>query len=204
MTATSGVRTSGVPTHLRIVLVLVASAAVTLASPASSSSLQPEQVNPHAAALAEFEARLQSYLQMRKGLERKLEPLSTTPSPAELTSRQASLAEAMRLSRRGARPGDLVPAGATEFIRQTVRQYLTRQTAPERDAVLKDVPDGTPVINARFPPQAAMPTTPPLLLRGLPPLPDNLQYRFYGTHVAIVDGDLDIIVDYVADALPPH
>jgi hypothetical protein len=182
----------------------VASAAVTLASAAPSSSLQPERVNPHAAALAELEARLESYVQMRKGLERKLAPLSTTPSPAELTSRQASLAEAMRLSRQGARPGDLVPTGATEFIRQTVRQYVTRQTAPEREAMLKDVPDGTPVINAGFPPQAAMPTTPPLLLRGLPPLPDNLQYRFYGTHVAIVDGDLDIIVDCVADALPPQ
>jgi hypothetical protein len=35
-------------------------------------------------------------------------------------------------------------------------------------------------------------------------LPDNLQYRFFGRLVAILDGDVQIIIDYVADALPPH
>jgi hypothetical protein len=45
---------------------------------------------------------------------------------------------------------------------------------------------------------------PPLLLLSLPALPDNLQYRFYGRHLVVLDGDALIIVDYVANVLPPH
>ena len=45
---------------------------------------------------------------------------------------------------------------------------------------------------------------PPLLLSRLPRLPDNLQYRFYGRHVVLLDGDLQIIVDYIPNVLPPH
>jgi len=61
-----------------------------------------------------------------------------------------------------------------------------------------------PVINKTYPADAALPTVPPLLLSELPRLPDNLQYRFFGRHVAILDGDVQIILDFVADALPPH
>ena len=45
---------------------------------------------------------------------------------------------------------------------------------------------------------------PPLLLRELPRLPDNLQYRFFGRHVVLLDGDTQLIVDYIANVLPPH
>jgi hypothetical protein len=38
----------------------------------------------------------------------------------------------------------------------------------------------------------------------LPGLPDNLQYRFYGRHLVILDGDLQIITDYVSNVLPPR
>ncbi len=43
---------------------------------------------------------------------------------------------------------------------------------------------------------------PPLLLSKLPQLPDNLQYRFFGRHLVILDGDTQIIIDYVANVLP--
>jgi hypothetical protein len=45
---------------------------------------------------------------------------------------------------------------------------------------------------------------PPLLLSTLPRLPDNLQYRFYGRHLVILDGDVQIIVDVIANVLPAH
>ena len=61
-----------------------------------------------------------------------------------------------------------------------------------------------PVINRTFPEDAALPTVPPLLLSKLPQLPDNLQYRFFGRHLVILDADTQIIIDYVANALPPH
>jgi hypothetical protein len=43
-----------------------------------------------------------------------------------------------------------------------------------------------------------------LLLNNLPRLPDNLQYRFMGRHVILMDGDTRLIVDYILNVLPPH
>jgi hypothetical protein len=43
---------------------------------------------------------------------------------------------------------------------------------------------------------------PPLLLASLPRLPDNLQYRFFGRHMVLLDGDTELVIDYVRNALP--
>jgi hypothetical protein len=67
------------------------------------------------------------------------------------------------------------------------------------------VPAGPPpAINKMYPAEAALPTVPPLLLKKLPRLPDNLQYRFYSRHMVILDGDVDIVVDEIANVLPPR
>ena len=38
----------------------------------------------------------------------------------------------------------------------------------------------------------------------LPALPDNLQYLFVGRHIVLLDGDTQLIVDYVDNVLPPR
>lgn len=162
-------------------------------------------VNPQAAALADFQQRLTRYLELREDLADKLKSLSTTPSAAELAARQESLAAALREVRKTAKPGDLIPPAVAELIRKAVAADLKRRTAVEKRGVLADVPGGPPpVINRTYPAQAALATVPPLLLNTLPRLPDNLQYRFYDRHIVILDGDVEIIVDYIGNALPPH
>lgn len=162
-------------------------------------------VNPQAAALADFQQRLTRYLELREDLADKLKPLSTTTSAAELAARQESLAAALREVRKTAKPGDLIPPAVAELIRKAVAADLKRRTAVEKRSALAEVPDGPPpVINKTYPAQAPLATVPPLLLNDLPRLPDNLQYRFYDRHIIILDGDVEIIVDYIGNALPPH
>jgi hypothetical protein len=88
----------------------------------------------------------------------------------------------------------------------TIVQNDFRQRPVEaRKAAFEEVPtNAVPVINRTYPAQAALPTVPPLLLAKLPTLPDNLQYRFLARHLVILDGDTQIIIDYVANALPPR
>jgi hypothetical protein len=45
---------------------------------------------------------------------------------------------------------------------------------------------------------------PPLLLAKLPKLPENLQYRFAGRDVVLIDADVEVVADYIAGVLPPH
>ena len=182
---------------LAIVVTLVA-----LAVSASGAAQPAPGLNE---GLKEFQRQLDLYLKLREELSRKLKPLSLTPSADELSARQTALANAISSARQGAKHGNLVnPAVAAHITRIVTADFRRRNPAAE-NAALKEVPRAPrPVINKAYPADAALPTVPPLLLADLPRLPDNLQYRFFGRHIAILDGDVQIIIDYVADALPAH
>jgi hypothetical protein len=162
-------------------------------------------VNPQAAAVADFQKRLQGYVDLRAELSKKLRPLSPTADSAELTARQDTLAAAIREARKGAKPGDMVPTRVAGQIRNTVASDFRRRSPETKRAVLEEVPDNTaPAVNKTMPDNAALATVPPLLLNNLPRLPDNLQYRFLGRHVLLIDGDTRLIIDYILNALPQH
>ncbi len=181
-------------------------AAVLMAAPAVARQAPPRQrVNTQAAALQEFQQRLDAYLTLRAALIGALRPLTETPNAAELAARQSALAAALKKARATARPGDLVPAAVATQIAAIIRDDFARRTAADERATFSEVPHAPPpAINQTYPADAALPTVPPLLLRNLPRLPDNLQYRFYGRHVLILDGDAQIVLDYMTNVLPPH
>lgn len=80
---------------------------------------------------------------------------------------------------------------------------MKRRSPAAKQAAMLEVPEGPlPGINKNYPDRAALPTVPPLLLGNLPRLPDNLQYRFFGQHLVILDGDTEIVVDYVPNGVP--
>jgi len=170
---------------------------------AAASASQP--TSEEADALKELKKRLDGYLQLRSDLTHKLKPLSPTADAAELTARQESLASALRIARKTARKGDLIPAAAAARIRTIVAEDLKSRPPEARRAAFSEVPSGVVVaVNKIYPAQAALPTVPPLLLNKLPILPDNLQYRFVGRDVVLLDGDTQLIVDYIDSVLPPH
>jgi hypothetical protein len=156
------------------------------------------------AALKDFQARLDGYIKLRETLAKRLKPLSPTASAADLTARQESLAAAIREAREHAKPGDLLTPPVARYIRSLVTADLRQRGAAEKKGAFEEVPAGAaPVINKAFPAIAALPTVPPLLLNAMPKLPDNLQYRFYDRHIVLLDGDTELIGDYILNALPP-
>lgn len=167
------------------------------------ASAPPSNVNPQTAAMVDFQQRLDAYLQLRTDLSKKLKPLDSTADAGELATRQEALAKALQQHRKMAKQGDLVPAPVAEMIRATVTNDFRKRAADVRQALFAEIPKGrTPTINRFYPSDDAMPTVPPLILNELPPLPDNLQYRFFDRHVVILDGDTQIIIDYVVNVLP--
>jgi len=155
------------------------------------------------AALSEFAERLKAYLKLRDDLEHELEPLAPVPSSSQLQAPRKALVAAIRNARARARPGDLIPASVQELIRQAVHADWARRNPVDKRAALVEVPEGPlPGINRDYPHHAAFATIPPLLLANLPRLPDNLQYRFFGRHMVVLDADAEIIIDYVRNTLP--
>jgi hypothetical protein len=185
---------------------IVTGAALTIpvaARPPLSRTAQTAAGQP--AAIQEFQRRLQIYLDLREAVSQKLKPLAPTPSAADLAARQNALAAAIRAARAGARPGDAIPPAVAALIARSIAEDFTRRTPAEERAAFTEVPNaGQPAINGTYPADAALPPIPPLLLLNLPRLPDSLQYRFYGRHLLLLDSDVQIVVDYVANVLPPH
>jgi hypothetical protein len=194
-----------VQTSVRRALVTLLLAEIALAGASAAPLPQKEAVDPQATALYEFQQRLNAYLHLREEFSKKLEPLSLTPSAAELTARQDAVATALKTARQTAKQGDLIPpAVAAQITNSCVEDFHFRNPQAKR-ATLQEVPRAPrPAINRTFPEDEGLPTVPPLLLSKLPQLPDNLQYRFYGRHIVILDGDTQIIIDYVPNVLPPH
>ena len=168
-------------------------------------SIDAQQPAADTVALQAFQQRLNTYLQLRRELANRMDPLKPTASASELAARQEALAKGLRAARAGARPGDLVPEPVARQIAAAILADFRRRTAAAEKAAFSEVPNAPrPLVNQTYPPDAALPTVPPLLLMNLPPLPDNLQYRFYGRHLLLLDGDVQIIADYIANVLPPY
>lgn len=181
------------------IVVIACTAGVTNAQ----STATPPKDDVQGAALQEFQKRLNGYVELRTRLAHDLRPLKPTASASELAARQESLAAAIRQTRKNARVGDLIPTAVADVLRRTIQSDFKSRSAETQRAAVSEVTDGImPVINRPFPARAALPTVPPLLLAKLPRLPDNLQYRFLDRHVVILDGDTELIIDYVPNVLP--
>jgi hypothetical protein len=189
----------------------VCAAAVTVAwglcvGPMTAQPQTPaSQLDAQATALKEFQKRLKAYVDLRADLAKDLEPLSPTANASDLAARQESLAAALRQARKTAKQGDLIPTGVAGQLRSIVQTDFKHRAPDARQAAFSEVAaSGTPIINRVYPAKAALPTVPPLLLGKLPMLPDNLQYRFIDRHLVILDGDTQLIIDYVSNVLPLH
>ena len=204
--------TAHIPSLARMMtlLALVTSAAAVHAQTRADQGAATRQAatpnaNRQATALAEFQSRLQGYIDLRAKLAGKLKPLSPTAESAELAARQDTLAAALRDARKTAKPGDMIPTLVADQIRKTVAEDFRHRNPDTKRAVFTEVPEGVrPVVNKKMPDTEALATVPPLLLNSLPRLPDNLQYRFMGRHIVLLDGDTRIIIDYILNGLPPH
>jgi hypothetical protein len=60
----------------------------------------------------------------------------------------------------------------------------------------------TLVLNERYPPSIPLSTMPPQVLAPLPKLHGELEYRFIGLRLILVDTEADIILDFTDDVLP--
>jgi hypothetical protein len=58
------------------------------------------------------------------------------------------------------------------------------------------------VVNGRYPDTIPLSTVPSQVLKQLPPLPEELEYRFIEDKLILLDAHAHIIVDYLTGAVP--
>ena len=146
-----------------------------------------------------FANAIGGYLEIRK------EAASSLSMPSsDVMTMAVRLAEAIRSRRPSARPGDLF-GPAARSIRETIARELA---GPQGRAILSAINEsntyGVKVrVNHRYPPGLPRATMPGQLVTRLPDLPEELEYRFFGRSLLLVDDGSQLVVDLLPDVLPP-
>lgn len=188
---------------------LIAAAAVTSLTPLRSrpagqeTTGQNSRVNPHAAAIAAFQQRVEDYLLLHRKVADELPPIEKSSAPEKITARERALGAAIARARAGAEPGDIFGAELKDFFVRAIRSNWERRSREERTAILRDLPR-IPVlqVNDTYPESQPLATFPPAMLRELPRLPDGLDYRLYGDHLIIRDAKANLVIDLLPNVLP--
>jgi hypothetical protein len=171
---------------------------------AKKTSTDP-QVNTHAAALADFKARVEAYADLHKRLAKGEAKPQETAEPAKIAATKKALAAKMQAARGDAKQGDIFTPAVRPVFRTLLAPELKGEDGRDAKAVLKDdapPPGSVPFkVNAQYPENQPLPTVPANLLLSLPPLPAPLEYRIVGQHLLILDTATDLVVDYMLNAI---
>ena len=168
-------------------------------------SLWGAQHPPVSSAIADFQSRVADYLKVRKGAASAVAGLKSTDSPGKLQGHERDLAIAIRAARSSAAPGDLFTSAVAAEFRRIIHAALTSPGAERvkkgvRDTQLSHLPSIK--VNDTYPKDQPVQSMPPTLLKHLPELPKELEYRVVGRTLILRDIEANLIVDYISEALP--
>ena len=183
---------------------LVAALAAAMATAAAMRPAAPQQTaNPDAAIVADFQKRVKAYVDLRATLNETLPTLTETSPPEDVEQHQRALQRLIARARAGAKRGDI--------FTQPIRAYFRRQLArvfdgPEGRAARRLLMDENPrttriQVNSRYPNGVVLSTMPPQVLLLLPPLPRQLEYRFVGEDLLLLDLQSAMVVDFIDEAI---
>ena len=149
--------------------------------------------------IADFSTRVQSYFELRSRLQEGLPPFRVTDDVAEIKRVQRALARKIQAARHGAHEGDIFsPAISAEF-----KDVLALEMNARTWAVIMDDNPGefSHEINGIYPEGKPLSTVPGTILAALPALPDDVEYRFLGRHLILLDIRANVILDRIPYAI---
>jgi hypothetical protein len=148
----------------------------------------------------DFSARVRAYFELRSALETGLPALTVTDDPSAIRRAERALAKRIRVARAEAKQGDLfTPSISVEFR----KALLLEMDANTWAAIMDDNPGEFPAqINGTYPKGKPLSTMPPNILAVLPRLPGDIEYRFVGRHLILLDTRAKVILDRIPFAIP--
>lgn len=174
-----------------------------------TSKTSPELVHQQSSLVAadsgtvsDFDRRVKDFIQLRDTIDRDLAKLPDKATPTQVDRHQRDLAAAVARARGQAKQGDVFIPSMQTYIRGVVKRVLN---GPEGARIKASLMDENPMqvkvdVNGRYPDTIPMSTMPPDILAALPPLGEDLEYRFVGTRLVLLDVQSHLIIDFVTNA----
>ncbi|MEO8522897.1 MAG: hypothetical protein ABI603_16130 [Acidobacteriota bacterium] len=154
--------------------------------------------------LADFDARVKDYVALHRRLEDTLPHLSNNSTPQQIDSHQRALARLLQEARADATPGAIFTSDIQAVVQRLMAQVFG---GPDGAALKASIMDENPgplklTVNSRYPDTIPLSTVPPQVLQGLPTLPEELEFRFIGRHLILMDERAHLVVDLMENVLP--
>jgi hypothetical protein len=155
------------------------------------------------AVLAAFDRSVQDYAALHRRLARLTPRLQVTADPVQLRGAVDALGNEIRLARQTAQVGTIFTPVVAILFRERIQTALWDFDVTVLMAEMEeDAEPGAqrPVVNGRFPWGSGNAIW-PSVLAALPELPEELEYRFVGADLVLIDVPADLVVDILQDAL---
>ena len=157
-----------------------------------------------AQALATMNDRLKAYLDVHEKLEVGLPELPKEATPQQIDAHQREFEKKMRDARKNAKQGEIFTPEAEAVIRRLLAKVFA---GPEGKALMASIMDEQPAgvklsVNGRYPDTVPVSTVPPEILQTLPQLTEDMEYRFIGRHLILLDTHAHVIADFIDNAIP--
>ena len=175
-------------------------------SPEAAASAAPDGqpgTNAQGAATLEFQNRIKNYLKTHNLAETKVPNLKRTDDPKEISDREALLGKAIQTLRANAQIGEIFAPEYQPYFIKIVQDDFAKRSAVDRKALINELPKNMKAdVNTVYPTTLPLATFPAGLLRKLPDLPPELEYRFVGRSLILRDVKANLIVDILRDVVP--
>jgi hypothetical protein len=163
-----------------------------------------QPADAQAKVLADFMERVKAYVAIHQKAEASLPRLPQEATPKQIDEKQRGLAVLIQKARSGAQRGDIFTPEMSAFVKRLLARVFAGADGKQLRASIMDE-NVKPValkVNQRYPDEFPLTTMPPEVLQTLPTLPEELEYRFLGEQLILLDPHAHIIADFVIDALP--
>jgi hypothetical protein len=155
-------------------------------------------------AVEAFQLRVKEYVALHEKLEATLPHLARKHTPEQLVAHQHALGDLIKEARKDSKPGEFFTPGIKVLVKRILGVVVAGPDGKTVKASIMDENPGLPslVINERYPASIPLSTMPPQVLKPLPELHGELEYRFIGRRLILLDTEADIILDFTDDILP--
>ena len=171
----------------------------------AASCGRAKRVDPTEAVFHDFSLRVDAYVTIHKSVADSVGPLDETASQQVIATRATKLGQGIVAARDSAKQGEIFTPEVAALFATLIKEESKRRTEPVKDSredAQEELPDFTPQVNQIYPTTYPLATFPATLLRILPELPAEIEYRIVGHNLILRDVEANLIVDVMPDAVP--
>ena len=158
-------------------------------------------------AIQRFQTAVHDYMALREAVTRTVPPLEITPDTENIRQAVDAMAEAIRRARPSAEEGDIFNNEAAALLRRRIGASTRESGCDVADILAAERDDDhvgplpRPLVHDRLDWERGS-FMPWCVLRELPLIPDELQFRFVEHDLVLIDIDASLVVDVLPNALP--